>query len=639
MRLFSPSSVIALLAVVAAFGALLVFSRIVLPLLPADLEPEAQSPAGFTRPPAESPSSLLFDPVPPAADSGRSPTLVPLPPTSQTDPLQVTLDFLSLRNAPSLERSNPSAATAISSIPWVSDGITREEIDTAETIVYLAATEDKLFDELVGKAWLNEAEIKELEKIVLGLEVIAAADSGEARALAAMPFLETLQPADALAVESLANLAYFEPSSYQQVMAHPVVRDGINDAEARLVGLLFETVPGHPDLLAKLLDPGSTFAEERTIRLPLAGEVVLAIYRTRPGTPRSMDLLENAVRTTEAFMGEPLPTRYVALLFEDAVPAIFGGANSGTHMIILPDYDVDDGSYESSQAGHVIAHEVAHYYWHGGEDWLDEGAAEFTATLVEHLRLGHPLAAVNYPCASDHTVRYLETMSIPESHPTYVCNYAVGERLFLDLYRNMDEKEFRKGFRNLYRRLKANKSGPTGRAGMPELRATLLGGANTLSEVSRQEAENVIGRWYEGNEAGTAVYIDTRPDTRPVVAELPTVYGWIDRAYISLSEGGPPSKTFSVSELDDWAWLTLEYSHDYAGPPRELTFQVVEYFEDGFPYRRSTLTIQAERRYSGGVQWLSVGPGPEQEWAQGRHWVYVYHEGRKVAEVAFEVTP
>ena len=634
MSLFSSSFVIAVLAVVAAFGALLVFSRIVLPLLPSDLESESQLPPGFTGAPAESPVLPLHDLVPPAADAERSPTLVPLPTSSKTDSIQATLDFFSLQNAPVLQRVNPSAATAISNLPWVSDGITREERDAAETIIYLAAAEKELFDELMSKAWLNGARINELERIVLGLEVIAAADSEEAQTLAAMPFLEALQPADALAVESLANLAYFEPSSYQLVMDHPVVRDGINDEEARLVGLLFETVPGYPELLAKLLDPDSTFAEERTVHLPLAGEVVLAIFRTRPGAPRSMDLLENAVRTTEAFMGEPLPTRYVALLFEDAVPPIFGGANSGTHMIILPAYDIDNGSYESSQAGHVMAHEVAHYYWHGGEDWLDEGAAEFTATVVEHFRLSQPLAAVNYPCDSDHTIRYLETMSIPETHPTYVCNYAVGERFFLDLYGNMDEKEFRKGFRNLYRRLQANKSAPTGRTGMSEIEATFLGGANTLSEVSRQKADNVISRWYSGHEAVTPTYLDTRP----VVAELPTVYGWIDRAYISRSEGGPPSKTFSVSDLDDWAWLTLEYSHDYAGPPQELTFQVVEYFVDGFPYRRSTLTIQAERRYSGGVQWLSVGPGPEQEWAQGRHWIYVYHEGRKVAEVAFEVT-
>ena len=124
-----------------------------------------------------------------------------------------------------------------------------------------------------------------------------------------------------------------------------------------------------------------------------------------------------------------------------------------------------------------------------------------------------------------------------------------------------------------------------------------------------------------------------------MVAELPEVAGWVNRAYVSLEEAGRPVKTFAAADGGDWAWLTLEYSHDYAGPPTELTFEVVEYYQDGFPYRRSALTIEAAREYSGGVQWVSVGPGPGRAWAPGRHWVYVHHEGRKVAQVEFMVTP
>ena len=147
-------------------------------------------------------------------------------------------------------------------------------------------------------------------------------------------------------------------------------------------------------------------------------------------------------------------------------------------------------------------------------------------------------------------------------------------------------------------------------------------------------ATGVIDRWYSGGGTGQ----EHGPDNRPVVAELPDVYGWIDRAYVSLEEAGSPVKAFAAADGGDWAWLTLEYSHDYAGPPTELTFEVVEYYEDGFPYRRNSLTIGADRSYSGGVQWLSVGPGPGQTWAPGRHWIYVHHEGRKVAQVEFEVT-
>ena len=66
-----------------------------------------------------------------------------------------------------------------------------------------------------------------------------------------------------------------------------------------------------------------------------------------------------------------LPTNYVGLLYENAVLDSYAGTNYGTHVAILPKYDVDDGSYEAVSVGRVIAHEVAHYYWSGNKDWVD----------------------------------------------------------------------------------------------------------------------------------------------------------------------------------------------------------------------------------------------------------------------------
>ena len=150
--------------------------------------------------------------------------------------------------------------------------------------------------------------------------------------------------------------------------------------------------------------------------------------------------------------------------------------------------------------------------------------------------------------------------------------------------------------------------------------------------------KNIIARWYDGAEP----YYTDSLDNSPVIAQLPSVNGWIDRAYVSPTEQGRPVPSFSTSEAGDWVWLNLDYSYDFFGNPEELNFEVAEYFEDGFPYRRDTFTIKAESNYIGGAQWLSVGPGPGREWTPGRHWVYVYHQGRQgrqVAEVEFEVTP
>ena len=531
-----------------------------------------------------------------------------------------------MQNARVLEQHNRSAARAIQSLPWVADGIDDSEQEAAESLVYLAATREEMFVELSGKPWIAVDDISREAPAIVAFSYIAEEDPEAARRLVNMPFLDTLEPADALAVESLSYLAFRDMPVFRRVMRHPAVLDGIDDAEARMVVLLEGTAQFDPSLVGVLLDPSRTHTEQRTVALPLSGSVTLAITRTRPGAARSMDLLEEAVRTTEAIMDRPFPAEYVALLFEKAVPGYFGGTHNGLNLTIIPDYDVDDGSYEAATAGRFIAHEVAHYHWRHSEPWLDEGAAEFTAALVEHIRTGHPLEPVNYPCPSSTTISRLERQVLQESDAGYACNYAVGERLFLDLYHSLGQEPFLQGFRRLYDIVSdVGSSQESQLAGIDELRQAFPGTA----------AAGVIERWYTGQGIGSAY----GPDNQPVVAQLPEVNGWINRAHISLEEEGEPVKSFSAAEAGEWAWLTLDYSHDYAGPPTELTFEVVEYYQDGFPYRRDTLTIEASRLYSGGLQWLSVGPGPGQQWATGLHWVSVFHEGRKVAQAKFEVTP
>ena len=76
----------------------------------------------------------------------------------------------------------------------------------------------------------------------------------------------------------------------------------------------------------------------------MAGEVELVVVRTQPGSERSLDLLEESVRFTESYMGEPLPVNLVLLLYADTVQPGFVGHNSGTNIVVHPDFDRDDAS-------------------------------------------------------------------------------------------------------------------------------------------------------------------------------------------------------------------------------------------------------------------------------------------------------
>ena len=593
-----------------------------------------------TSPPVQSSTAVATtaqSTSPPAQNTlAASPTPAPVPsPIAPSSAFTPPPGFSELEYAGELERIDAKAAHALRALPWIRDGVEEREREAAETLIYYAAMDSSLFWDLLGKNWISTEAPRDLEEILGDVDNILALDPTSARKIVSMPFLDTLDPPDLLAMESLARLVYSDLNAFHRIMAHPNVSDGITDEEAPVVALLAGINRTNPALVETVLDDSLVTVERRDISLPLAGLVTLAVTRTQPGATRTMDLLEHAVRISEELIGEPFPVQYVALFFEDAVVSSYTGTNFGTHATILSKYDREGVDLADDQAGEIIAHEVAHFYWAGAKMWLDEGAAEFTAAVSEYARTGRPLEPDHYPCSQAANIAALETQGSTLGNEGDVCNYALGERLFFDLYRNLGEDSFRRGFRRLYLTLKERDDAGAKPAGINEIRQVFNEEADLSTDIRSDLIDAVIHRWYSSQYPKTEALLDTRP----VVAELPTVNGWINRAYVSLAEGGRPVGAFSPSAVGDRVWLTLEYSHDYAGAPQELTFEVVENYEDGFPYRRNTLTIQADRRYSGGVQWISVGPGAEQVWAIGRHWIYVYHEGRKVAEVQFEVVP
>ena len=293
---------------------------------------------------------------------------------------------------------------------------------------------------------INEVEVK----AIVELSYLANGDAGAALRIVGMPFLETIEPPDISAITSLRLLAAYRPETFVGVMSHTALSDGITDDVALIVSTLNGVAKTNPGLVDVLLDPSKVSLEQRNITLPLTGDVVLFIIRTGPGAATSMDLLEHSVRGVEKFMGLPLPTNYVGLLYEDAVSGNAAGTNFGTHIAILPKYDIDDGSREAEFASSNNAHEVAHYYWSGNGDWVDEGAAEFLASVIDGARTGRPIAVSNPPCGHAGSLAELESLGISKGDLEFRCNYSLGERLFVDLYRSLGHERFRQGFRALY---------------------------------------------------------------------------------------------------------------------------------------------------------------------------------------------
>ncbi len=533
-----------------------------------------------------------------------------------------------------LHQEHADAAETLIGMSWVADDISETELRALNSLANLGTGGAAAASKTLALSWVADGVSDEEFAAVRNISLIARTDAGAAARVAEMPFLQTLEAADGAALDSLSDIAYFATDRFAEIMSRPTLRDGAADADAPIISMLFGTLKyGQPHMIDALFDPDATTSERRTVDLPLAGSVELVIVRSRPGAGRGMDLLENAVRDSERLMGAPFPARYVGLLYEDAVPAFAAGTNFGTHMAIRPKYDADDGGHYAAHSPHIIAHEVAHYYWATNADWIDEGMAEMTASAIENRRVGTPMNATNAPCAFAQGVMALENLAPERGEPAFDCNYSLGERLFVDLLRTMGEDAFWDGARELHaasRALNAASPNETAGAGIADVRQAF--GADSGG------AGDTLARWYEG----TGEYDISGLDASPLKIRFSALNGQITGAHVSLETGvdSAAAASFSPRDVQDSAWLTIKYSyHHVTGDPESVTLEIREFYEDGFEFGRRSVEVSADPQHSGGIwtYYFPVGADERDLWATGRYWAFVYEDGDKVAEVAYEV--
>ncbi len=583
------------------------------PAVTATPTPTAQPPPTSTAVPTQRPPTATPTPGGPTSTPG------PAPPYAAV--------WTGLANAVWLQQNHPALASAITGLPWVADGIDGAERDGVQGLVNLATFYRPVFSAVIDRPWVADGLNESETDVVQDLRWVAYGDEAAALRLLDMPFLESIGPADADAVDSLRLLAYWN-RDFQRVLSHPTLSGGITNFWAQIVAVLNDVSVTNPQLIDVLLDPGQVAVEQRTVSLPLSGDVELVIIRTGPGAVRSMDLWEQAVRGAEAFMSEPFPTRHVTLLFGETVSESEIARHFGSHAAVRPAYDVDDGGPKADAVPWIIAREAARYYWNNNPDWVDEGASALMASIAESARTGLPLDPDQPPCAHVQTIAALERLNEARGYDAFNCADALGERLFLDLYLTLGDGAFRQGFRTLYRLSEVEDiDGNEIPVGIDDIRNVYRSYAAAIA--------NITARWYDG----TVPHDDSRLDRGSVDARLTGINGGVDGAFVSTTEEGPPIAVVSAAEVTDRLWLTLDYSYRVVGGPHQTHLDVVEVFEDGFAIRRQSVTLTAEEQFVGETERVRVGVEPSVPWAPGRYWVYVYENGRKVAQVEYEVTP
>ena len=570
-------------------------------------------------------------------------------------------------------RKNPAVAKTMLSSSWFSDGVSRTDRQIMWGIRYLNDLDHSSISTLTAKSWFKDGLSYEEFRLVGDLGIIAYRSESDALAIIGMPFLETLEPADALAVNSLSRLSrcddtqsYFSlecsdnGSGYQRVskkfrqaMAHPTISDGINDEEATIVATLFSARLYNPDIFDSLLNPDTVTLEERTINLPHTGETQLTIIRIRPGAERTMDLLERAVQIVEGIMATPLPVRHVIYLSENTLPG--GAGNAWSNLTGI--HEMDTSEYPEVWTLDVLAHETAHWYWshHWNRHWVAEGLATFFQSFTRTqagVGSGEPVVPIWPPrwppCPIHSNIAELEKLDRDKGVISY-CSNSFGERLFQDLWRTLGDSVFRQGLANLY--LKGRSGAPVAgcksdEAGMCQVKAAFKAAAPAAEAAT---VDKVMDRWYYNSEPYDLSHVDTSPPN-------PKLPGGVEitQAYISLDRDRPETTRtvrFSASEIRERVFLNLHFSLPTGWQTQKLPFTFLTYFEDGFAYKiiEDPRTFYAGRTQTSLSHRVGAGPGytwrirnnegEDRTWAPGRHWVQVYHEDQKVAEVEFQVTP
>ena len=396
------------------------------------------------------------------------------------------------------------AIGSLDQLDWVQDGVAESEAAAVEALDDLARESQPLFEAVMGKPWVQDGINADELTVVEKLTFIAGRDEARALSVIQMPFLETVDAADDSVVNEMLFYHVNDVSErmgvLNHVLSHPTLSGGIRDEHVHVLTALLSLMrvvnqESRATLYSTLLDPEAVIVEQRAVSLPVSGNVLLAVVRTRNGSASSMDWLERSLRSHEGFIGLPLPGNYVSLF----VGGFYGGGATADGILRIPDSFGDPGL--------IIAHESARLYWSSGWGWATNGGAEFLRWVA--LGKGPPLYTFTLGVDSCDTARSLSELQQKTDDSTIdwrsICHYRMGYAFFYDLYQTLGEQEFRRGLREL--RLNQKRSSSSGLCMVPRanqelcwitslMRAAFVTSAPDPDVAAR--AWHVIHRWYYG---------------------------------------------------------------------------------------------------------------------------------------------
>ena len=329
-------------------------------------------------------------------------------------------------------------------LPWVIDGITALEASTLTGVRVAAFHAPDVATTLAGFRWFHDGISRTEALVVTSIRDLSRTNLPLARQLIGEPFLEDpFLQRDQYALSAVSALSAVQRADgstvWDAVTGTSWFSDGLDDNDAALLHALTKAPTGFRQDLIE-----SPFVEATTARLPLSGDVGLAVVRNSPfpASDGMLNLMEEVLRLLEDFVGAPLPVGDVTLLLVEPeywthdIGALLDwwaqGAGGAVpwyiNALVVAENSPGGPSKES------LYRALGLFYGARGPAWLREGTAEFLKAYVLSQRGGEGL--------SDR-LAYLEFVEECSEAGIWEysnntlgsrCDAALGERFLLGMY-------------------------------------------------------------------------------------------------------------------------------------------------------------------------------------------------------------
>ena len=391
-----------------------------------------------------------------------------------------------------LEGRDPELAAQVAALPWIEDGIDDSEYSAAYRLQDVALGSVPLLRALLAKPWVADGLDASEKEVFHEFEGLARHQwwVGDPRAptnledlalqIVQMPFLETVEPGDALFLSLLTR----DDIDIDWFLTNKELIGEITDERRSRIAAVFilprdesnDVASKAKHLVNILLDPNQTVVQERMITLPLAGDVHLIAVRT-DSYPHYLRSLERSIRHHEQFMEVPFPYEQSLVVVAD----IGGGGRYVRHGAMIIDVEYRQVSQEAVQW--PLDYVAAQTYWsYHYPRWVNVGApvflqgnSPFMYRNERNFRIGEE------SCLGAYNLIDLVKGEFPPGTP---CFYSMSSGIFYDLYQGMGRQAFKQGFRALYLHRVDGEYGPV------RLSTDTL--SKTIGRIIEEEA------WYDG---------------------------------------------------------------------------------------------------------------------------------------------